>query len=514
MKKLKVLALCAVLVGLGGAMSALTAAQEEAAHDFFVDMAVHNGVTKDQAEMAWGMMGDSDKEVFWELSQSGYDYDYGDGDGDGDGGSGSGGGSSPAPSALPGYKSLKGRYSYTAIKSPKSQSGLVSEVGDYMDVNSWQGVEFDKLFAHVGYNIDGKFNGGAATRIGGLYTGLFFYGNIIDSETDTTKRDKIKGTSVTTDTLSDQVMQFSALVGIGNLGIKASMLFAPESGNVSSKSTNDGKTYKSTTNAYEILPQVDVGFNLSLDSLALTPHAHLGFDFNPNKTTIKDVNGNTTYGGSSVTWTLLGFGSGLELPQKSGSIVTHSFSADLDFAFRSKLKTFSGTNTVIGDTGFTLGSFSLGWTGNFAVADNLGFKLAATLPIEWAVITSSNDGQKASGTDIAPTLTASLKYQVTQKFVFGLSADLTLPALEFASAGAGNNKGSSVRFNAEDFFALEFDAGFRFDLTQNVTFDCGWSFGGNLLNNYLKTVSDNSPTFWKGLSYIFSDIQLGLSMKF
>lgn len=630
MKKLKVLALCAVLVGLGGAMSALTAAQEKELHDFYVDMAVQEGgVTKEEAEMYWNYLPDSTKDELWMAYQS-----AGGGLGSGSGNSGNNdkddddydnppdwswgltdevfeqleeykgkmtrdqfineavsrgfaksksdaealadaledrfgkdfwkGGDSSSGEDSPSFdisgidfmslEDLKNAHPYTPLAVPTSQSGLVSEVDDYMDVNSWQSVQFDKLFTHVGYNINNQFNAGLATRLGKVYIGGFFYGNFIDSTTTTSKSKvgdkKSKETISTTDIpggkddesihnwgdlfnnltnligdedeyktgifgakSAEQVFQLSALIGIGNLGIKPSILFAPKSGNSTTKVTNDGDSVTVTRNAYEIYPQVDVGFNLSLAGLALTPHAHVGFDFAPYKTTTK--NNDKYVSGSSNTWTMLGFGTGLELPKKDGSIITHSFSMDLDFAFRSKTKSFSGTTTSTGEDGFTLGAFTLGWTGNLALADNLSVKFASTLPIEWGVkrIGTAKEA-KISATEIAPTFATSLKYQATQKLALGLSADLGLPAIEIMSVGAGDNKNSSTRFNTEDHLELEFGAGFRFDFTQNVTLDCGWSFGGNLFNNYFKDVSDNSFAFWDGLSYIFSDIQLGLSVKF
>lgn len=589
MKKIKVLALCAVLVGLGGAMSALTSAQEKELHDFFVNMYVQEGgATKEQAEAVWSAMPDSTKDELWEDYQSavgglGSGSDNNDNSSNNDkddddnppdwswgltdevfeeleaykgkmtrnefineavsrgfaksksdaealadaleehfgkgfwkGGDSSSGEDSPSFDisgiGFMSLEDLKNANPYTPLAVPTSQSGLVSEVGDYMDVNSWQSVQFDKLFTHVGYNINNRFNAGLATRLGKVYIGGFFYGNFIDSTTTTTKASKTKVTKSETN-VSGQVFQLSGLIGIGNLGIKPSILFSPKSGNSTTKTTNDGNSTTVTTNSYEIYPQVDVGFNLSLAGLALTPHAHLGFDFYPNKTTRKDTT--TSYGGTSNTWTMLGFGTGLELPKKDGSIITHSFSADLDFAFRSKTKSFSGTSTSTGEDGFTLGAFTLGWTGNLALADNLSVKFASTLPIEWGVQRFGTAKEaKMSATEIAPTFATSLKYQATQKLALGLSADLGLPAIEIASVGAGDNKNSSTRFNTEDHLELEFGAGFRFDFTQNVTLDCGWSFGGNLFNNYFKDVSDNSFAFWDGLSYIFSDIQLGLSVKF
>ena len=593
MKKIKVLALCAVLVGLGGAMSALTAAQEKVLHDFFVAEAVKEGASNQQAEMSWdlwwGSLDDSEKEVYWEMYQSG---------GSSGSGSGSDSGSKDEPVNLPSLKpldTLKDNNSYTQLVAPESQSGLVSEVDDYMDVNSWQGVEFDKLFTHVGYNINNQFNAGLATRIGKVYVGGFFYGNFIDSTTDTRKwkegGKKGKNTATTTTgtgtsngsgsglpgidddddnnsstgpsiggdydspwgdygydsyALDDlegigdllggilggaggngsansgrQVFQLSGLIGIGNLGIKPSVLFSPKAGNGSSKNTFDGDTSKTTNSHYEIYPQVEVGYNLSIASLVLTPHAHIGFDFDVDKDTFKNSDGDKRVTGSTTTWTVLGFGTGLELPKKDGSIVTNSFSADLDLAFRSAVTGYyydnvdKGNKTEKDKSGVTHGLFTLGWTGKFVPTDNVSFKLASTLPIEWMVVKYSDQTwNRNSATDIAPTLKASVKYQASEKLALGLSADLGLPAIEIQSAGAGDNKNSSVRFNTEDRLELLFGAGFHFDFTQNVTLDCGWNFGGNLFNNYFKDVSDHGYTFWSGLSYIFSDIQLGLSVKF
>ena len=508
MKKIKVLALCAVLVGLGGAMSALTSAQEKELHDFFVNMYVQEGgATKEQAEAVWSAMPDSTKDELWEDYQSAFG---GLGSGSGNNGNSSNNDKDKDDDDKDTFVPESGASYFTMLASPASPSGLVSEVDDYMDVNSWQSVQFDKLFTHVGYNINNQFNAGLATRLGKVYTGVYFYGNLIDSTTTTTKAPKYKQTTSKTNK-PGQVFQLSGLIGIGNLGIKPSILFSPKSGNYTTKTTIDGKSTTETTNSYEIYPQVDVGFNLSLDSLVLTPHAHLGFDFYPNKTTTKATK--TTYSGTSNTWTMLGFGTGLELPKKDGSIITHSFSADLDFAFRSKTKGFSGDKTVTGEDGLTYGAFTLGWTGAIALADNLSVKLNSTLPIEWMVVKTSKDSN-SSGTAIAPTFAASLKYQATPKLALGLSADLGLPEIDIGGTKIDNdNKSTSVRFNTEKGFALEVGAGFRFDLTQNVILDCGWTFGGNLFNNYFKDVSDNSKAFWDGLSYIFSDIQLGLSVK-
>ena len=592
MKKIKVLALCAVLVGLGGAMSAKPSSKYDQYKDIFL-AELEKEIPPEMAgwitaEDLWNELSDADVEAIleevglgsgsgnsgnndkdddddnppdwswgltdeffeeWEAAKGMYTRDqfinalvsqgFSKSDAEGwaaaledhfgkgfwKGGDSSSGEDSPSFDIsgidFMSLEDLKNAHPYTPLAVPTSQSGLVSEVGDYMDVNSWQSVQFDKLFTHVGYNINNQFNAGLATRLGKVYIGGFFYGNFIDSTTITSKSKvgdkKLKGTTSTTDITgaknAEQVFQLSGLIGIGNLGIKPSILFAPKSGNSTTKTTNDGDSMTTTTNAYEIYPQVDVGLNVSLGNLALTPHAHVGFDFVPYKTTTKT---NDKYvSGTSNTWTMLGFGTGLELPKKDGSIITHSFSADLDFAFRSKTKSFSGTSTSTGEDGFTLGAFTLGWTGNLALADNLSVKFASTLPIEWGVkrIGTAKEA-KISATEIAPTFATSLKYQATQKLALGLSADLGLPAIEIMSVGAGDNKNSSTRFNTEDHLELEFGAGFRFDFTQNVTLDCGWNFGGNLFNNYFKDVSDNSFAFWDGLSYIFSDIQLGLSVKF
>lgn len=571
MKKIKVLALCAVLVGLGGAMSAKPSSKYDKYKDMFLAKMEESLPPGISAEDIWNGMSDADVEAILEEvglgsgsgNSSNNDKDDDDNPSGGSwglpdevfeeleaykgkmtrdqfineavsrgfaksksdaealadaleehfgkdfwkGGDSSSGEDSPSFDisgiGLMSLEDLKNAHPYTPLAVPTSQSGLVSEVGDYMDVNSWQSVQFDKLFTHVGYNINNQFNAGLATRLGKVYIGGFFYGNFIDSTTTTNKAPKYKQTTSKTNV--------SGLIGIGNLGIKPSILFSPKSGNSTTKTTNDGKSTTETTNSYEIYPQVDVGLNVSLGNLALTPHAHLGFDFYPNKTTRKDTT--TSYGGTSNTWTMLGFGTGLELPKKDGSIITHSFSADLDFAFRSKTKGFMGDKTVTGEDGLTYGAFTLGWTGAIALADNLSVKLNSALPISWVVVKTSKDSN-SSGTVIAPAFAASLKYQATPKLALGLSADLGLPEIDIGGAKIDNDtKSTDVRFNTEKGFALEVGAGFRFDFTQNVTLDCGWNFGGNLFNNYFKDVSDHSSAFWDGLSYIFSDIQLGLSVK-
>ena len=397
------------------------------------------------------------------------------------------------------------------LVSPESQSGLVGYVDDYMDVNFWQDVEFDKIFAHLGYN--GGFNTGVATNFNDVYAGFFFSGNFLDFMSRGATYEAYNQAYV--ESAGARSLQLSSLIGFGNVGIRPSIFLnsvKPNSNYQGSQTNNrTGNVDEYYTTNFEVYPELRAGFNADVSGFGLTPHAYFGVDFKLDKSKSQWYGVEPT--DNSRTWIMLGFGSGLDFPVRDGSAFAMSLDADFDFAFATE-KNSSLELETDGKTGI-----SLGWTGEFFPTDKVSIKLKASLPVDFlflSVITTEGSrsvGFKMSGQSYT---SARLRYQASQKLALKLATGMWLP--DFAvitqrssSSDTEQSKRWAVSFGKTAGFALTFYGGFYLDIVPNITLDCGWSFGGNLLNDYLGSMKNMQ--FWGGVSKIFSDIQLGLSVR-
>lgn len=392
------------------------------------------------------------------------------------------------------------------LVSPESQSGLVGYVDDYMDVNFWQDVEFDKIFAHLGYN--GGFNTGVATNFNDVYAGFFFSGNFLDFMSRGETHRAYSQSHV--ESAGARSLQLSSLIGFGNVGIRPSIFLNSVKSNSNYQgSYTDNKTgnvdeYYSSD--FEVYPELRAGFNADVSGFGLTPHAYFGVDFKLNKNK-KDIFGDEITD-NSRTWIMLGFGSGFDFPVRDGSAFAMSLDADFDFAFATKKN-----SSLELDTDSKTG-ISLGWTGEFFPTDKVSIKLKASLPVDFLFLSVDKyGGFKMSGQSYT---SARLRYQASQKLALKLATSMSLPDFAVITQNSpisdpDPDKNWAVSFGQETGgFGLTFYGGFYLDIVPNITLDCGWSFGGNLLNNYLGGLTGQ---FWNGVSKIFTDIQLGLSVR-
>ena len=393
------------------------------------------------------------------------------------------------------------------LVSPESQSGLVGYVDDYMDVNFWQDVEFDKIFAHLGYNggftpTDRLFNTGVATNFNDVYAGFFFCGNFLDFKNTGHTEGSFKQES--TQSTDNRGLQLSSLIGFGNVGIRPSIFLKSVGTNRQGSTTDNGKVDEYYTTNFEVYPELRAGFNADVSGFGLTPHAYFGVDFKLNKNKGQWYGEETT--DNSRTWIMLGFGSGLDFPVRDGSAFAMSLDADFDFAFATE------KNSTELDTDSKTG-ISLGWTGEFFPTDKVSIKLKASLPMDFLSLSVNN--YKGSKMLVQPSTSARLRYQASQKLALKLATEMSLPDFAVLTGRSSTSVQNPVKewvasFGKTAGFALTFTGGFYLDIVPNITLDCGWSFGGNLLNNYLGSMNGQ---FWNGVSKIFTNIQLGLSVR-
>ena len=183
-----------------------------------------------------------------------------------------------------------------------------TDVDDYMDVNSWQGVSesTEKVFAFVNFNSS-KLNLGAAKNFGSIWLGTYLNGyipQITITNTESTASDS-KTSTVTFDdgTTTGGSLAFNAsvLLGMGDLGIKLDGTINPDLSN--SKDTNPDSETDSSSSKYDV--NLTAGYNTG----SLTPHAQIGFSFY-NDSSYSDATGSkiTEDDGYKILYTSLGTG--------------------------------------------------------------------------------------------------------------------------------------------------------------------------------------------------------------
>jgi hypothetical protein len=193
----------------------------------------------------------------------------------------------------------------------KATAGVFSsEVDDSMSVLWYKDVEFEKMFSFIGYGGNFAFNPihlGFATRVGGLYVGAWYTGNILRSHDETTETvinnynlaTQLKTSTITT-TSYNQFMtssnnQLEVLIGIAGMGIKLGFwesMFSGKTPNhtatVTENSNNNTVTYTDEIEEYTYLgghlrPSLEWGMNLDVGSLSIRPIVVVGFDIYQDK---------------------------------------------------------------------------------------------------------------------------------------------------------------------------------------------------------------------------------------
>jgi hypothetical protein len=229
-----------------------------------------------------------------------------------------------------------------------SATVISTDIDNYMDVNYYDSVKLNKMFAFAGIDST-SLDLGYAQKVGNLYVGTYYSGNILYMTTPSTISTTVKTTptidgngiitnteTVTTkkidaDTGFHTVNNINALFGIGGMGLKlgfyenmTSYLAPTAAAILSEETTNSGtqvntkKEYTDTSRASGFMtPSVAWGMNLPFGTGTLSPNAKVTVDFYQDSAAYtynesKTIAGSTIYDGvyntNLKTYTLNNYG--------------------------------------------------------------------------------------------------------------------------------------------------------------------------------------------------------------
>lgn len=245
----------------------------------------------------------------------------------------------------------------TSNLNTATASVFSSDVDNYLTVNNFSKVTFDKNFAFVGLK-SGILDLGFATKIGSLYLGGYYNGTMLNEnnakvtetvDTDVTLLNGVIASTKTTttkqlsDTACNSVNNANVLLGIAGMGFKlgfnqwASTWVAPTAADTLSLVTTDTADNSTSSTVYSntskenssMTPSIQWGMNLPIGDMILKPNATVAVEINQsNSAYTKDVT--KTVAGS----TPLGFPTVNEVSSTSSGYIDPSakLNANLTFA--------------------------------------------------------------------------------------------------------------------------------------------------------------------------------------
>ena len=399
------------------------------------------------------------------------------------------------------FAPVLGPESYT---SSTTQGRFGLDVDDYMDVNSWSNVKFDKGFGFLSYN-SGVNNGislGYATHLFGAYMGLWFAGYGGDFTLSSTLRtDGGDKEFLSYKTLNENVYAMAVLLGKGNKGLKATLVYDPRRGGSSYAFTDDG--YKQGEN-YLLYADLALGVDDTMNY-------HVGFyaDVARDNTTDGVDNGTfyDLYAGIGGLPFLFGFGVDLDTRLRifsaeqfehldgDGKAVKHSREGEIDIIAKADIS-----------RGFT-----------FAPIDRLAVKAKVGLPVELGIYSGPGDGYKDINIDlfISPVAKVGLQYALRpEKVNFNLGTKLGLGNLGLGIYNDDDETSLKLGYKAEDI-TLGFSSGFTLFLGKSVTLDAEWNIIKALIGDNLKSgeAFESSSVDTAVGNILFHEFSLLLSVK-
>lgn len=408
-----------------------------------------------------------------------------------------------------------------------------TDVDDYMGVNDWSNVEFDKWFGFVGYNFDGnKFNMGYATKLKDNYLGFYFGGYGADftmksrfsSDTDAVPN------SYTYQATSTEQYAFALLFGTAKgIGIKASVYYAPTQDNGNDSNYNKPDTSKdayTSLDVWELYADLQVGLG---DEKAT--HFEIGLDSNVAKAS-------SNQGYTDASWYDLYLRGGLTLKE---------WDLDLDTRWRiTPLVRKEGKDYKEWQYGETnnLIQFTAARAFDYEATEKLALSAKFAFPLSFG-ITADYDASKTDTTSsgdwtyntarthnidivLTPTLDLGAKYKVLpNKFDFNFGTSLELGNIGWNIIATGSRKSDSASYDDTvtdvtfgwDHRTMDITwvSGFTVHFSEKVTLDAEYQIMRRVLNGF----SSNVDTFnGRGVNetvgkVFFSDaVNLLLSVKF
>lgn len=407
-----------------------------------------------------------------------------------------------------------------------------NDTDDFMSVNNWSNVNPKNIFGFLGYGSDGLLNLGVAKKFGSLYFGAYLNGNLGLDFTDTTTKTKNSSTGSSsnskTKTSSGKTSDFdiSLLGGIGNnLGIKVFLSYTGDPTTISSSTTNttDGSTtsYSSKSKHQEIIPGIEVGYNLQAGKLDLQNYASFFVDVKQDFTETRDITTTTTTN-NNVVYVVLGGGSVIGLPQND--TVSQSVDANVYLTFGNKKASDNTKYSYFGIN--STPTYSL----TYDKIERLNIGLNFALPIvalfysdtttEGTTVTKNSDNSLS----FKPELNLGLQYAaVPGKLTINAGASVASPSLvgTFVKANTKDSSSSDTTKtttwkSTDGTGVLTLSTGFTYVLADAVTFDCNYNVLGDLLFGTLNSrwATGATTSVWNNVNLIlFHSLNLQVSVK-
>lgn len=288
-----------------------------------------------------------------------------------------------APRALPIFD-IPSPESYT---SQSTMGRFGSDVDDFMGVNDWSGVEYEKFFGFVAYNATASsngFNAGFAKNVKDNYLGLWFAGNGGDFTMHSifADSDGINNSYEynTEDDGSGTYYNYAASVLFGTkkgLGIKASMFYAPNNC-VYSKPNTDKDAY-TDREVFDLYADLQIGLGDERNT-----HFEIGVDSQIAKFT-------SNYGFEDNSWYDL---------YLRGGLTVKNWDLDLDTRWRLLPLERSEVDNLkqwqYGEANHMI-RFTAGRGFKYEASENLAFKAKFKFPLEVGIYSTEAEATKQEG---------------------------------------------------------------------------------------------------------------------
>ena len=386
-------------------------------------------------------------------------------------------------------------FAQSSMTNTATKGVFKTDVDNYMDVNTWGGVQPEKIFAFTNF-YSSSLNLGAAKSFGNFYLGAYFSGNIPRIQTYQNKTDDYTvdvstsgyssttvptglstlATGVTFPTLTYDIksLNFSLLFGFGNIGIKAGLYYYPN--NLSAKvnytdASTDDIAYNWTSD--EIEPFLRFGYTTELAGKSFMVNASASFWFNQQKTEITQGSTTTIYNGSN-SYNVLSFTAGATYEFYKTESIAHSAAFNATYQallYPKEISIVNGSAVTTQDYSGGYVYFAPSYKFTFTPVEAVSLGLTAIVPFN---ISFRSTSSKYSSFNMGATVNMALQYTIKPDFLFfNLGGRLSLGNLIQISSD------NDSRNNQNQFFtgsSIDLSTGLTFNFTKNISLDTSFDF--------------------------------------
>ena len=453
-----------------------------------------------------------------------------------------------AGEAAPSGKQTFDKMEPKSMTSESTKDLFGTDVNDYLDVNEWSNVKPEKVFGFLSYEKtgDGALNFGVAVPVAGkFYLGTFFGGQVGKWEsTKTTVKDGKTQDDTVTQTSDTNGWSGSVLFGFDNIGIIGRLSYTPKSPN---SITVDKKAKTTTTkNQFDLETGLKAGMNIKgPNDMLFKTSAELALTSKVNKTIINTTGSSPTKDLTDDSVYTLWLKGGVGFDFAHNGTVTQGASFALNTGWNiypTVVREDPSTKITTKQSGrlYDTIEFAPAWQLTYEPeGGKVVLKAKVDVPVtfgfgaayDYTVTTSSGSQNKnynikreyQTGINFVPKFSLGLTYAPISKFRFNVGAEFHVPNFGWTitttqhrnlgdgkpSAG-GTDKTVTWTFNTKDG-KLDLGTGFTWLISQNITFDAYWDFGGALKNF---SINFSNPNIWDKLGkFIGTNIGFLLSVK-